>query len=235
MGSRFFRAIAQTTNIISKSSYINNLQSNIMKRTAVNLKTAIYIALVTWNINSFAQVETIMYVMKNGAVVFQSPVSRIDNVTFDKASSDSILILQKSDGSPNDKIFLNDIQQLSFSDETLSVETSTGSETVAFDDIGKLLFGNINTTEIKNPPAKSDFNVLANLTPTGDVEVKSSVAIQSLKLYSIDGKMIFKRNYNSIATQCIVPLQNSVAGVYLLRVETEQGAVVKKIVKPLNK
>ena len=40
----------------------------------------------------FAQIETIMYVMKNGEVVFQSTVSGVDNVTFDKTVSDETTI-----------------------------------------------------------------------------------------------------------------------------------------------
>jgi len=199
------------------------------------LKTAALIVFATWGINSFAQVETMMYVMKNGAIVFQSPVSGIDNMTFDKASSDSTLIIQKNDGSPVDKILLNDIRQLSFSGENLFVETSTGSETVAFDDIEKLVFGDMNNTGIDNPPAQGDFDVLVYLTPAGDVTVKSTVPIKSLTLFSIDGKMISKRPCNDKEMQCIVSLQGRTAGVYLLRVETERGIVVKKVVKLINK
>jgi len=54
-------------------------------------------------------------------------------------------------------------------------------------------------------------------------------------LFSIDGKMISKQQYNGVKTQCTVSLQNSAAGVYLLWIETTQGTVVKKVVKPLNK
>lgn len=206
-----------------------------MKVTAVKLKTAALIVLVAWNINSFAQAKTIMYVMKNGEVVFQSPVSDIDNVTIDKIASDSALIVQKNDGSPADKIRLNNIQQLSFSEENLFVETSNGSEMYAFDAIEKLFFGDMSTTEINNPPAQSGFYVRVYLSPVGDVVVECSVAIQSLMLYSVDGKMISKQQHNGVETQCIVSLQGRTAGVYLLRIETEQGTVVKKVVKLLSK
>ena len=57
-----------------------------MKAIVVKLKTAAaLIALTVWSISSFAQVTT-MYVMKDGEVVFESPVSGIDNVTFDAAA-----------------------------------------------------------------------------------------------------------------------------------------------------
>jgi len=203
-----------------------------MKVTVTKLKTVALIALATWSISSFAQTRTTMYVMKNGEVVFQSAVSDIDNATFDKAASGDALILQKNDGSPDDKILLNDIQQLSFSDENLSVETANGSKAYTFDNIAKLIFGN--NTGINNPPAKSGFDVIAYITPAGDATVKSSVAIQSVSVFGIDGKMIYRQACNG-DMQCTVSLQGKVAGVYLLRVETKQDTVVKKVVKPLNK
>ena len=174
-----------------------------------------------------------MYVMKNGEVVFSSPVSGVDNVTFDNTAADSTLIVQKTGGSPIDKILLNDIQQLSFSDERLSVETLSGSEAYGYDDIAKLFFGDINTAGINNPTAKNGFDVLVYLTPAGDVIVKSPVTIKSLTLFSVDGKIISKQHCNGmVETWHVASLQEKPAGVYLLRVETMQDTVVKKVVKP---
>jgi len=206
-----------------------------MKVTVVKLKTAVFIALAAWSINSFAQSNTVMYVMKNDTVVFQSSVSDIDNVTFDKAASGDTLVIDKNDGSPADKILLKNIQQLSLSDENLSVETLSGSEVYAFEDIAKLLFKDGSPTGTHNPTVPSDLNVLVSFTPAGDMTVESSVAIKSLTLFSVDGKLIFKQQYDGVKTQGIIPLQNGTACVYLLCVETTQGTVVKKVVKPLNK
>jgi len=206
-----------------------------MKIKVSKLKTVALIALTAWSINSFAQVETTMYVMKNGEVVYSSPVSGVDQVTFDEAAPDSALIVNKNDGSLADQILLNDIQQLSFSDDSLSVETSNGSEVYAYEDIMKLVFDNINPTGINNP-AQSGFEALVSVNPEGDVTVRSSAPIKSLILFGVDGKMISKQNCNSmVETQCTASLQGKPAGVYLLRIETEQNTVVKKIVKPLNK
>ena len=202
-----------------------------MKPIVVKLKaTATLIALVVWSASSFAQAETIMYVMKNGEVVFQLPVSGVDNVTFDEAAFDSTLIVRKNDGSPFDKILLNDIQQLSFSDETLFIETLNGSEAYDFENIANLFFGDINTIGINNSLTQNNVEVLVSLTSTGDVIVESSVAIKSLSLFSTDGKMISRQQCNGVETQCIVSLHT--AGVYLLCVETEQGTVVKKVANP---
>jgi len=206
-----------------------------MKVTAVKLKTATLITLMVWSITGFAQTETMMYVMKNGKVVFQSPVSGVDNVTFDEAAPDSTLIVRKNDGSPAGKILLNDIQQLSFSDENLSVETSTGNEMYLYEDIMKLFFGDMNNTGISNPTVQNVFDVLVFVTPAGDVTVESPVAIKSLALFGIDGKMISIQQCKGAEMQCTVSLRNSAAGVYLLRIETAQGAVVKKVVNPLNR
>jgi len=51
-----------------------------MKLTVAILKTAGLIALAVWNINSFAQVKTTMYVVKDGTVIFQSPISEVDSI-----------------------------------------------------------------------------------------------------------------------------------------------------------
>ena len=66
-----------------------------MKAATVKLKTIALIAFAAWNINGFAQVETVMYVMKNGEIVFESPVSEIDSIVFVQVpieSSDWVLI-----------------------------------------------------------------------------------------------------------------------------------------------
>ena len=203
-------------------------------KTIVKLKTITFIAFAVWSTGCFAQVKT-MYVMKNGEVVFQSPVPDIDNVTFDEIADGDAMIVHKNDGSPADQTLLSDIQQIYFLSENLSVETLNGSEMYAFENIAKLLFDNVGTTEINNSSVQSDIDVLVSVTSAGDVIVSSSVAIKSFILFSVDGKTVSKQQCDDIETQCTVSLRDCVTGVYLLRVETEQGSVVKKIVKPLNK
>ena len=197
--------------------------------SVIKLKTVTFITLAAWCVSCFAQVNT-MYVMKNGVVVFQSPVSGVDQVTFDEAAPGEALIVHKNNGSPDDKTLLNNIQQLSLSDENLSVKTSSGSEVYALDDIAQLLFDGV-TTGINNPLVQSNLDVLVSITPEGDVMVESPVAIKSLALFSVDGRMIS----TTVETLHATSLRNVPAGVYLLRVETEQGTAFKKVVKPLNK
>jgi len=208
-----------------------------MKVKVVKLKTVALIVFTVWSISSFAQVKTIMYVMKNDSVIYESSVSDIENVIFDEAASDDALIVHKNDGSPANKILLNDIQQLSFSDENLFVETTKSSETYAFDDIAKLLFGDGNATGMNNPPARRSLDVLVYVTPAGDVTVKSSAAIRSLTLFDVAGRTISVERCNAAAVETLhaTSLQGRPTGIYLLRVETEQGTVAKKVVKPSNK
>ena len=205
-----------------------------MKVTVVKLKTATLIALMTWSISSFAQVEMMMYVMRNGEVVFSSPVSGVDNVTFDEATPDTLLFVGKSDSSPADKIRLNDIQQLSFSDENLSVETSSGSEEYVYEDVVKLFFGNKNTIGINTPHLQNGFDVFVFVNSAGDLIVESSAIIKSLTLFSVEGTIISNSNVLSVFNVLNV-FKNLPTGIYLLRVETEQGTIVKKVVKPSNK
>ncbi len=202
-------------------------------KTSAKLKTVVFLALVVWSKGNFAQVKTTMYVMKNGEVVFHSQVSNVDNITFDKTALSDTLFVHKNDGSPVEKIQLNNIQQLFFSNENLFVEILNSSKMYAFDNIAKLFFDDSNTTGIHNPSVQSGFDVIVSVTPIGDMIVKSSIAINLLTLFSVDSKMISKQQCNGIETERVVSLQGSAAGIYLLRVETAQGTIVRKVVKQL--
>ena len=182
-------------------------------KVTIKFKTAVaLIAFMAWCISSFAQVNT-MYVMKNGKVVFQSPVSGVDNLTFDEAAPGEALVVQKNDGSPAGKTLLNDIQQLSFSDENISLETLSGSEAYLFDDIAKLLFDGV-ITGINNASVQGGFDLFVAVTPAGDVMVESPVAIKSLALFSADGKMISEEKCNAATVGAVSKVQPL---VFLLR------------------
>jgi hypothetical protein len=162
------------------------------------------------------------------------PISGIENVFFDDATSNDTLYVHKKNTTV-DKIPLSDIL-LSFSGGILIVETLGGSKvTYAISDIAKIRFKDANSTGIHEPSAQNNPDVQVWVTPEGNVVVECSVAIKSLSLFSADGKMISQQRCEKVETQCIVSLQGNAAGIYLLRVDTEQGVVVKKVVKPLNK
>jgi len=229
----------EETDVISKSRYHslsgakpeshtrgNDLNSHRMK------KTITLVAFIGLGLCSYAQSGQTMYVVKNGTTV---PVSGIENVFFDGATSGDTLYIHKNNGFPVDKVSLDNIQKISFSGENLSVATLSGNKIVyAINDVAKLMFKDANATGIHNPSAQ-DFDVLVRVTPAGDVVVECSVGIKSLTLFSADGKMISQQRCEGVETQCIVSLQSNAAGVYLIKIETEQGVVIKKVVKPLNK
>jgi hypothetical protein len=198
-------------------------------------KTAVFIVLAAWNINSFAQVEQVIHVVKSDTIVFQSLVFDMDNITFDDVTLGEALIVYKKDNSSADTTMLSDIQQISFREDNMSIEMLNDNKIYAFEDIAKLLFGDIGTTGINNPSMQNSFDILVYVAPTGNVVVESPITIKSLKLFSIDGKMISMQDYKDLEKQCIVSLRDNAAGVYLLQVETEQGTIVKKVIKPLNK
>ena len=130
---------------------------------------------------------------------------------------------------------LNNIQQLSFSGGDLSVKTLDGNTAVyALDDIAKLRFGDMIITDVSNPPA-TGLDVIVYVTPAGDVVVECPVAIQSVALVAVDGKIL--QRTASVETlhatslqQTSINVSNLPKGVYLLQIATTQGAVVKKII-----
>ena len=226
------KAIANNSEAMETETIQKNGASSKSRTSRRNVLMTICLLLCAC---SFAQVESIVYVMKSDTIAFHSLVSDVDNITFDEVTAGEALIVHTNDGFPADTTLLSDIQQISFLDETMSIETLDENKVYALEDIAKLLFANVGTTGIGNPSAQNSLDVLVHIALNGDVIVESPVAIKSLMLFSIDGKMISQQHYNSVETQYVASLQNNAAGVYLLRVETEQGTVAKKVVKPLNR
>jgi len=175
-----------------------------------------------------------MYVMKNGEAVLDVPASEMYSIQFYNASPKDALIVQKNDGSLDENIALNDILTLDFSEEQLTIISLKGDKFYDYDNIAKITFGDASYTGINNPVAENGFDVIVHITPGGDVTVESPVAIKSLTLFSIDGRLISKE-LCADAVRKIVSLRNTNAGVYLIRVETERGAIFKKLVKSANR
>ena len=163
-------------------------------------------------------------VMKGGAVVFQSSVSAIDSVIFYNpvgpvaAPSEAVLFIYKAnERSFDETLLLDDIRKLFISGADLSVETRHATSLLyAINDIVKLNFSDGTPTCVSHHE-QDGFNIVAYFTMEGELVVESPDEIQSLALFNIDGKMIAARN---------LP-----AGIYLVRIETPQGVVVKKVVK----
>ena len=188
------------------------------------------VVFMAFGLSVFAQTTTLK-VMKNGVVVFQSEVLEIEKMVFQDPSgspaapSNDALVVNKSDDSPADKTLLDNIEQLTFSDVNMLVESVGSSNSVyPFGNITKLTFDKM-TTGISNPQAQSP-EVIVYVNSEGNIEVESEVEIKSLKLFTIDGKTIA-----TVDSRHAKSLPSPPAGMYLLAVETIQGTVIKKIVK----
>jgi len=171
--------------------------------------------------------------MKKGVVVFQSEVLEMDKIVFQDPSgsvtapSNDALVVNKNDHSSSDNMRLDHISQLLFSSSNLTVDQLDGSSSVfPLNDIAKLTFTMLPTSGIRDVQAQSP-EVIAYINSDGAIEVECAAEIQSLRLFTIEGKTVA----TVVETLHATSLQCPAAGIYLLSVETAQGTVVKKIIK----
>ncbi len=178
--------------------------------------------------SSLAQTDVIQ-VMKNGTVVFQSDVSEIDRIIFDSQnSSTDMLVVNKKDGSPVEKAFIDDISQVSLQTGNLQVVPKTGSAKLSYPiaAVSSLNFEEGDMTDVNTPAAASGMNVY--FSPQGEIIVQTGILVHSLTLLGMEGKILGKSRSNVLSTSHLP------AGIYLLRVETAQGTVVKKVMNHSN-
>ena len=181
--------------------------------------------------SSLAQQVNVM-VMKNGAVVFQSNVLDIDSVVFynplapvNTPTTDA-LVINKNDNSSAEKTLLDNIQKLTFQGIGFSIIPGSGSAKSYPLLTSALSFEESMTLGIST--AAAGFDVNAYLTPQGEIVVLTDVLIHSLTLLSMEGKTLGKSDSSTLS------ISHLPAGVYLLRVETAQGTVVKKVINHSN-
>ena len=151
------------------------------------------------------------------------------------AHSQEALIVHKTGGTAAKSFVLDNIQRISFSGDNLSVKLLDGNDTAyALDDVAKLTFGDIIITDVKAPSAPNQLEIVVYATSPGEIVVKSSVTIQSLTLFNVDGKILHNEAVETLGAtslQTTFNISTLPTGVYLLRIKTEQGTVVKKITK----
>jgi len=148
------------------------------------------------------------------------------------AHSQNFLIVHKADGTAAKGIALNDVQRLSFSDGNLFVKTSDGNSAVyALDNLARLRFEDVLPTDV-NDPLTNRIDVVVYANQAGEVVIESPVAIQSLALLGVDGKMLRTvETRHATSLQTTLNVSSLPTGVYLIRIETLQGTVVKKMIK----
>jgi hypothetical protein len=146
------------------------------------------------------------------------------------AYAQEALIVHKTDRTST-KTVLDDIQRITFSGNDMSVKPFDGNATdYTLGNISKITFGDIEITDVVTPPPAIGLDVIVYVTPAGEIVVESPVAIQSLALFNIDGKIL---RVAKIETQCVasLPASDLPTGIYILQIKTQQGIVTKKIIK----
>ena len=118
---------------------------------------------------------------------------------------------------------LEHIQRITFEDDHLIVKISEDNTmTHPLDGVAKVTFEDMISTDATNPDAiKPD--AVVYITLTGDIVVESPATVQSLMLFTMEGKML------RIATTTI-NVSAFPTGVYLLRINTEKGLITKKMI-----
>lgn len=76
------------------------------------------------------------------------------------------------------------------------------------------------------------FNLYPNPT-TGIVNLKFGTAttVNAINVYSISGQLVYTKNYSSSSDSYSIDLQSAAAGVYIVKVQTENGTQINRLVK----
>jgi hypothetical protein len=121
-------------------------------------------------------------------------------------------------------VAIADIRHITFPDNIILITTTGDSpDYYQIGDLNKLTFGSA-TTGINDPKASiPDINVL--LSEDGELTVSSEAEVLSLSLISVSGAVLQKTSADHLSVSSLP------AGVYLLKVDTEQGIAVKKFIK----
>ena len=135
------------------------------------------------------------------------------------------LRMYSADGHLMQSVSLDNIQRLTFTDDNLLLKTTDGKEnsyTFAF--IGRISIEDVTVTGISVAKNTAEISLYPN-PATECITIGSSTGILSWTLFDINGKTLKQATTTNVQTDDLT------AGVYLLKIETAQGAVIKKIIK----
>ncbi len=127
-------------------------------------------------------------------------------------------------------VMMDDIHRITFTEDSHLVLKSADDERLThFDDIEKLSFGEYLVGDIDSPTdtpeTPGNLDVTVHISPTGEIAVTSSSAVEKLTLFSTDGKLL------SQSSSSVISAGSLPAGIYILHIETAQGNISKKIIK----
>ena len=139
-------------------------------------------------------------------------------------ATDALFVYSIGGGSVQN-ISLDNIQRLIFADDNLLLKITNGSETsYPLATIGKITFKGT-VTDIPALQNTREINLYPN--PSTDyIRIDSPVAITSWTLFSLSGSVL-KHSVSDLQIQVI----DLSAGFYILKIDTADGVVTKKIIK----
>lgn len=78
----------------------------------------------------------------------------------------------------------------------------------------------------------SNFAMYPNPT-TGIVNIKfgNATAVNAINVYSISGQLVFSKQFNTSSDNYSIDLQKASTGVYIVKIETENGTQVNRLIK----
>jgi len=138
---------------------------------------------------------------------------------------DALFVHSAGDGSVQSTP-LDNIQRLTFDNDDLLVKTTDGNENFhPLATVGKITFEDVISTDISTSQNTFEINLYPN--PSADyIIIDSPVTISSWTLFDLNGNML-KHSINDYKIQ----LSDLIAGIYLLKIETANSVVTKKIIK----
>jgi hypothetical protein len=123
---------------------------------------------------------------------------------------------------------LNDVQKITFTEQSMQVHSQSGSAaSIFYDSIKKLTFTSQEGNDIATP-SSSGVKVYLD-DAANEVVIESPVEITSVNLFNMQGTLL--QRIASRSTSATASLSALPAGVYIVQVSNEQGVSVHKILK----
>jgi len=168
-------------------------------------------------------IKKIDFMQKKNLKTFGLTVIAFALTLFAAQASDALSVYLAS-GTSAEKMELDNIQRVTFSETgNLLVKPFNGNAIVyILENIGKITFEDMMSVGIANVPM-SDLKLY--VTRDGEVVVESTADIQSLTLFSVVGHLLAR------TTSSRMQIGYLPQNVYLLKIDTSEGTVVKRIIK----
>lgn len=83
-------------------------------------------------------------------------------------------------------------------------------------------------------PAFENASVSVYPNPTNglvNVQFATQTAVDAINVYSVSGQLVYSKQFNTASDSYTVDLQKAATGVYIMKLESENGTIVKRLVK----